>query len=422
MKINDLQGKNIAIFGFGVEGQSLSNYLSRKGIIEVKIYDENKSGTDSSGVKFIPGKFEDQDLSTVDVAFHSPGVRTDRLKKILPKTAKITTLTNLFFANHLGKIIAITGTKGKSTTSTLIGTILNKAGFKTFIGGNIGKSLLDFIDQTTDDSYSVIELSSFQLQDIEYGPDIAVILPIIIDHLDYHKDEEEYHSAKSKIVEYMKDGLVIYSPDDTTNKIISSYTGKKVEINTSIFPDLEKMSINLKTPKVNLAAALTLAKELDIKPDLRDLSENFIKPQFRIEPVGTAYGKIFYNDSASTNPISTLAAMGVMDGKYALILGGSSKNLNYNVLAEKIKNDQRVAKVFLIGETGGEIADELANADSSVKILETGNIQNTFDEIAKDNDDYSSVLFSPASASFDQFKNYRDRGDIFTRLVQSADK
>ena len=303
MKINDLLGKNIAIFGFGVEGRSLSDYLSRKGIKKVTIYDENNSGTDSSEIRFISGKFEDQNLGDVDVAFHSPGIRTDRLREILPKAAKITTLTNLFFANHLGKIIAITGTKGKSTTSTLVGAILTKAGFETFVGGNIGKSLLDFIDQTTDDSYSVIELSSFQLQDIEYGPDIAVILPIFIDHLDYHKDEEEYHSAKSKIVEHMKDGLVIYSPDDTTKKIISNYTGKKVEIDTSIFPDLERMSINLKTPQVNLAAALTLARELDIKPDLRNLSENFIKPQFRIEPVGTAYGKIFYNDSASTNPI-----------------------------------------------------------------------------------------------------------------------
>jgi len=111
-----------------------------------------------------------------------------------------------------------------------------------------------------------------------------------------------------------------------------------------------------------------------------------------------------------------------MDGKYALILGGSSKNLKYKILAEKIKNDQRVAKVFLIGETGGEIADELANADVSIKISKSENLQNTFDEIAKDKIDYVSVLFSPASASFDQFKNYRDRGDTFTRLVQSADK
>lgn len=426
MKIGELKNKKIAIFGFGLEGRSLVQFFLKNKISDIIIYDEkplseeNLRYLESQCIEYYIGNFGNQDLIEVDVAFRSPGIKKEKLLQVLEDKTKISSLTNVFFANCRGKTIAVTGTKGKSTTVMLVDSIMRSANKKTFVGGNIGKSVLDFVDETTDDSYSILELSSFQLDDLEYGPDVALILPVLIDHLDYHKDESEYLEAKSKIVKNMKsDSLVIAADDKNAKFVTEGFSGTILIVSTSALHNFDELSRELKTPAINIAMAFEFAKSQDIEIDLNAIKKHFIKPQYRIEYVGEALGLKFYNDSASTNPISTIEAMKVMGGRFAIIMGGSSKNLSFRVLAEEIVKNPNAERVYLIGQTAREIKSELEKAGflKPIKNLET--LEKVFADIAREKHNFDEMLFSPASASFDQYKNYRERGISFTKLVDS---
>lgn len=422
MKIENLLGKKIGIFGYGVEGKSLVDYLKSKGVDDIAVFDEKKT-VELEGLRFVHKEFDqlnEEDIAELEIVFRSPGIKRERLEAVLPQRVKITSLINLFLANRRGKVIGITGTKGKSTTARLVGSILKAAGKKVFIGGNIGNSALDFLDQTTEDSFSILELSSFQLEDVEYSPDIALILPVIVDHLDYHKDLEEYLEAKSGIVKNMReDGMIVCAKQDNAQAIAERSIARKIYYSETDFSELKSFSDEYKIPFIDVAAAFSLASALEINVKPADAFSGFVKPKFRIELAGKVNAVSYFNDSASTNPISTIAAIEIMNDDFVLALGGSEKNLDYGPLAQKMKESNKLVKVYLFGKTGPRIADELKKVDFDRLMIEKDNISEIFQDSLLNHEGFKIFLFSPASASFDQFKNYVERGEFFNNLVKN---
>ncbi|MCX6809329.1 MAG: UDP-N-acetylmuramoyl-L-alanine--D-glutamate ligase [Candidatus Berkelbacteria bacterium] len=440
---NLFQEKNIGVFGFGVEGRSLVKYLLSHDAQNIIVFDEKQKDelvvNNYEKVKFIFGEFNRNDYSKIDIAYRSPGVEVDRLKSVLPENVEISSPTNLFFETHKGKIIAITGTKGKSTTALLITKILELNNKNVFTGGNIGSAALDFVDQIDDDSYSVLELSSFQICDLKYSPDVAVILPILSDHLDHHKNEGEYFSAKMNLTNFMQSGDFIISYDDPNIKLFV----EKIEARKLYFSEdrktsdchleeelicskndqkmkvekIKDLSQEKKIPEIDLIAAAAFSFALDLKCDLTEVLHDFKKMPYRIEFVGQKNGLNFFNDSAATNPISTIEAIKTMVDPFALILGGSSKNLKFNDLAKAIKENKLIRLIYLSGETANEIEKELSRIGLQTLIKKCSSLQEIFFNL-KNQNNFSAVLFSPACASFDQFSNYAERGQGFNNLFQ----
>lgn len=420
MRLSDLKDKKIGIFGFGVEGRSLLRYLVKHNCKKVVVFDEKKVENLNNDIDKRIGKFEELKTDDIEIAFRSPGVKRKRLENIISKRAKISSATNLFFANKKGKIVAVTGTKGKSTTVQLMSYMLNSANLKVFTGGNIGEPILEFLDKTTEKTYSIVELSSFQLQDLEYGPDIAVVLPIFVDHLDYHNDLDEYLIAKSMLIKHMGAESVVFCAEQEGAKKIVKGTRAKIFLFGEGDPRVASVARRYKIPEINLSAAARLGEFLKIKENLEDIAKNFIRLPFRIQFLAGDKDLSFYNDSAATNPISTIKALATMDVPYLLITGGSSKNLSYENLAKAIKEDKNLKIVYLIGETASEINKELQKINFGKPLFSLENLDNVFEKINDGLADIRAILFSPASASFDQFENYKDRGDYFNKKVKQS--
>ena len=458
MKLSDLQNKKIGIFGYGTEGKALLDYLYLHKVKDISVFDE-KNPTEEylkrikeHEAKFIGGPFDKKNHIDIEVAFRSPGLSLASIRELLPENAAISSLTNLFFANCKGKTIGVTGTKGKSTTVNLVGELLKQNNIKHFIGGNIGNPPLNFLDETAENSYSVLELSSFQTEDLQFSPDIAIILPISSDHLDFHSNQGEHFNFHASLEQYLKskgqllakmkkDSLALLYDSKNVRKIAEHSQAKKIYFsetesedigcffsNATVecvvdereaeFEDIERLSQEKKVPMVNILAVISFGFVLNYKVDIQSILSSFKKLPLRIELVGEDKGVKYYNDSAATNPVSTIAAMKTMTGKYALICGGSSKGLSFEVLAHKASTDPRLLKIFLFGQTSGEIESELKKAGFQKSIVLKGNLNQVMEEIHGSDGEFGAVLFSPASASFDQYKNYIERGKHFTELVQ----
>jgi len=422
MKISKIEKKKIGIFGFGVEGRATLNYFRKHHINNIVVFDEREIDSKVDFEKRI-GKFENLKVDDLEVAFRAPGIKRSRLKKILPENVCITSATNLFFAECKGKVLAVTGTKGKSTTVQLLSYMLKAANKEVFSGGNIGAPLLGFVDQTSNDSICVIELSSFQLQDLDGAPDLAVILPIFPDHLDYHEDEQEYLEAKSSIVKLMtKKDVVFCAKQELARKIVAPTRARIFYFAQGDSAEVTAAAKKFKIPEINLAATAAIGEYLKLKVNIEKIAQNFQRLPFRIQFLQRGEGVEFYNDSASTNPISAITAMETMSVPYFLIAGGSSKNLKFDLMAQAAKQDKNLQAVYLIGETAGEIEAELVRADFQKPVYSLGDLDHVLREIKKNLRQVKAVLFSPASASFDQFKNYKDRGKAFNHLVKKLFK
>ncbi len=459
MKIEELNGKKIGIFGFGTEGESLLSYFSKHSIDNITVFDEGELSDqkaleiERSGAKLVLGPFAKENCAETEVAFRSPGLKRDSILGLLPNNAKLTTPTNLFFANHRGKIIAVTGTKGKSTTVGLLAEVFAQNGHKYFVGGNIGNPLIKFLDETTDDSFCVLELSSFQTEDLEYAPDVALILPITSDHLSFHANQgihfnfhpsmEDYLGSKGQLIKKMgADGLIIAHDSENIRKIISTTPAQKVyfsdhavetgcglvedrlecviEQRKHAFGDITGLCEKMKIVQIDLIAALTFAFAMHYTVDTNKVSDNFKKLPFRIELVENRDGVKYYNDSAATNPVSTVEAMKTMGEGYVLIMGGSSKGLAFDDLAKEAANDGNLKAVYLFGKTADEIFEALKKTGYEGAISKNSTLDEAMSSISKSSKDFSSVLFSPASASFDQFNSYKHRGEHFNRLVKNG--
>jgi UDP-N-acetylmuramoylalanine--D-glutamate ligase len=406
-------GREVAILGLGLEGKDLFGFL-KKEKANITVFDRTLDGEN-----YLAGG-----LNSYDIVFRSPGAYRFMLEILDAERngVAISSAVKLFFRLCPGKIIGVTGTKGKGTTSTLIYEIMKKAGKDVYLVGNIGKPYLELLPKLTPESWVIMEMSSFQLIDLDASPHIAVVLNITQDHLDWHKDVREYLGAKKNIVRYQnKTDFAVINSDYATPKSFAKDTAGKV-----VFFSKAKLETKFKTDLLlrgahnleNIAAAVAVGRILKISDLLiQKVVHNFKGLEHRLELVKTVKEVTFYNDSFATGPQPTIAAINSFTEPETVILGGSDKGLDFKDLRQMIQKKENVKNLILIGLTGWEIGGGIPGKN----IINLG--KTSMDQIVKKALEITPkggvVLLSPAAASFDMFKNYKDRGEQFKIEVNS---
>lgn len=436
MILDDLKNKRIAIVGLGTNNQFLAKYLAARGIAFTVV--DNWTSPEELKVK----------LAGFDILFRTPGVPyfSRPIQSAKARNAVIYSQTKLFFDLCPAKIIGVTGTKGKGTTATLIAKILEKTGRTTWLAGNIGNDPFEFIDKIKPEDWVVLELSSFQLQDMHRSPHIAVVLKITPEHLDHHQSFQEYVDAKQTIVRFQSAGdfAVLNYDSDVTRNFAAKTKGQilwnsiEQEVKPGCFVKDGKIFLNeieiMKIQEVgltghfnleNVTAALAACAAAGLKNYnlAREVIIEFKGLPHRLEFVSEVKGVKFYDDSFSTTPETAVAAISAFDQPLILIVGGSEKKSDYTALAKKIA-ESKIKALLAVGLTGPKIAKLARKAGYEGRIYEgifpdMRSIVERTNEIAVSGD---VVLLSPASASFDMFENYKQRGELFKKFVQKLDK
>lgn len=432
MKLEDLKNKKIAILGLGVNNQKLAEYFKKQGI-DFQVFDGWKSPDE------LVGK-----IDTFDIVFRTPGLpyKSQAIQQAKGKGVQIYSQTKLFFDLCPCPIIGITGTKGKGTTATLISRILEKSDKKAWPGGNIGRDPFEFLDEVNKNDFAVLELSSFQLQDMEASPHVAVVLKITPEHMDYHKSFEEYVDAKKNIVRFQTAAdYAILNYDNEVSRSFADITEAAVywnsiqqEVKPGCYIKDDKIFLDgsevMPTSQVrligvfnleNVTAAIAAVSACGVKdPEIiKQAVSEFKGLEHRLEFVREAGGVKFYNDSFSTTPQTAIAAISAFDAPVILIVGGSDKGADYRGLG-RIIADSKIKALVPFGITGPKIAELARKAGFQGRIAEVnlGGIETIVLEANKLAEPGDVVLLSPASASFDMFANYKHRGELFKKFVQ----
>lgn len=447
-----LKSRKIAIIGFGKEGLSAANFFSPTS--QVTIFDDKpKEQIDrilfknlkTKSIQFYFSGNRPKDLRFQTVV-RSPGVRPDHplIQKLVAMGARLTSSTKIFFEKCPARIIGVTGTKGKGTTSALIYEMLKEAGRDVHLAGNIGTPVLDILPRLNSGSLVVLELSSFQLIDLTKSPHIAVILMITSEHLDWHRDTKEYRDAKVSIVKFQtRNDFAVINQDFKISKNFSQKTDARVFFTSTVsatngvyvagdrvISQIDKYEEIIRTKDIfipgkhnlqNVVAAVAVAKILKVKNGaIQKVLATFRGLPHRLQLVRELAGVKFYNDSFSTTPETTIAAIEAFPGPKILILGGSSKNSDFTILGRKIISES-VKDLVLIGLERGRIKAAIDAAGTFGGKMKEG-AQNMREIVAVARSLALSgdiIILSPACASFDMFKNYQDRGEQFTKEVSS---
>ena len=432
--------KNALILGFGKSGISASKILEKKLKNNIYVFDEKPIKTK---YKKISIKNIDKEIKKIDFAIKSPGINDDHfvIKKLKEKNIPIYSEVELALSFIRSKnIIMITGTNGKSTTTYLSYLIINeylkKNGKKAVLCGNIGTPVSSVVDKVRENDWVVIEISSYQIQDSTFlKPKIAIILNITPDHIEHHGSFENYIKAKFKIFSNMdkNDTLIINNDDKILKKVKANAKILKFSLkqksdsyykNQKIIVQKERQKLiftpakipgmhNIENQMASILASLCVG--VDFKT-IQDVLNKFRGLEHRIEFVREINGVIYINDSKATNVDSTLTALKALGRRknIYLILGGKHKNSPYTPLIPLIK--KYVKKILAVGEATPIIFNDLKGY---VEIIDAGNIKKAI-EIAKNQAKKGDiVLLSPACASFDQFKNFEERGKKFKKWVNS---
>ncbi|MBU1084748.1 MAG: UDP-N-acetylmuramoyl-L-alanine--D-glutamate ligase [Candidatus Beckwithbacteria bacterium] len=442
--------KKIAILGLGLESIDLLDWLKKNSkncsitIFDIREEIEDLGGNDYS---FSLGKdYLKNGLTHFDVIFRSPGFY--RLNPELLKAERlgveITSPTKLFFKLCQAKIIGVTGTKGKGTTTTLINRILKTSGQKSYIAGNIGKPALNLLDKLTSKDWVCLELSSFQLQDLDISPHIAIVLNITSEHLDVHQTTQEYRQAKLNLITHQKKSdKVILNADFEFTKELTKLTPAKTYFfsrqkkvngcyveNNQILLNIDDQiatigqadSLLLRGAhnRENITAAIIAA--FLAGADLESINQavfSFKGLKHRLQLIKEVKGITFYNDSFSTTPETAIAALRSFSEPMTIILGGSNKGSDYTILGQEIAKTINLVNIILIGEMAGEIKKAIKKAGyPKAKIIyKPRNMTKIVNFAFKASQKGDVVVLSPACASFDMFKNYKDRGDQFIKAV-----
>ena len=446
--------RKVAVIGLGVSNLPLLEYLYKKKA-QVTVFDErtmdeipsetiNKINTYEFSYSF--GKNCLEKLNGFNIIFRSPSCLPTRteLQKEAERGAIVTTEVEMLMEMCPCKIVGVTGSDGKTTTTSLINAILKKAGYKTFLGGNIGTPLFTKLPEMEPNDIVVLELSSFQLMNMHISPDIAIITNITPNHLNIHKDYQEYIDAKKCIFKNQNEkGILILNYDnDITRECAKEANGNvvffssKVKLDNGFIVDgniikecndkVRKHILN--TDEVilrgnhnfqNIATALAATKTL-VDTDIAVQAIKEFKPvEHRIEFVKEIDGVKWYNDSASSSPTRTISGINAFKENIILIAGGYDKNLEYEPLAKPVVD--KVSTLILIGQTAEKIYDVVKNEsekeNKKINIYMCDTLEQTIEIAKKSAKKGDAVLFSPASASFDMFKNFADRGHKFKDLV-----
>ena len=422
----------IAIAGYGVEGQASYRYYASDEKNTITIVDQSYPSVDMpKNVKTIIGEDAFKNLLGFDLVIRTPGLPPASIKT----DGKIWSATNEFFAKCPAPIIGITGTKGKGTTASLVASILNRAGKKVWLIGNIGIAALDVLQDIKAEDVVVYELSSFQLWDIKYSPKTAVLLFVEEEHLNIHYSKEDYFSAKMNITKFQtaQDNFVFYENNTlvnatTSNAALMPYPNEKfAHIKNDNFYFGEKLLGSTNNLKIigshnleNACAAINAVWLYTTSPEtIMEGLADFEGLPHRLKLIGAVEDVYYYDDSIATTPSATIAALNAINKPKHLILGGSSKGLDYSLLAERMLEED-VLSAFLMGEESDKIAQTLDDAGflnyqiiSKEKSL-SELVQKVHQQAAKGD----AVLLSPAAASFGLFSNYIDRGNQFIKAVE----
>ncbi len=438
----------IAILGLGKTGFSLAKYFHQKGEEVWGIDDREDLGEMTSGIAKVTDKIflkgQTPPLEKVGRFFLSPGVdpRHPLARLANKKGIKIEGELDLAYELCPGEIIAITGTNGKSTTTTLLGKILKAAGINTGVGGNLGTPFLQLVSEEPPRTHYVLELSSFQLEFAEkFRPRIAVLLNLSDDHFDRHPTLSEYLRAKAKIFAYQtSQDLAVYNDDDlhvleavegvaagrlpfsTTKKVHGCY-GTEEKIHWApkgeILSAFDRKDCNL--PGLhnleNICAAIACAKALDISDDaIRKILKSFRGLPHRIERVSEINGVSYFDDSKATNVGAVVMSLASFDNDVILILGGRDKGGDYAPLKPLLR--AKAKAVLVLGEAAPKILSALRGASELIPVKDMREAVERAYQIAPPG---GTVLLSPACSSFDMFRDYHDRGETFKRFVKELE-
>lgn len=453
---NYIKRRKTAIIGLGVSNVPLLDYLYKLGA-KITVFDNrNIDDIDKSildkitdrNIEFSFGANNLSKLSGFDIIFRSPTCRPDtpELVEEAKRGAVITSEIEMLMELCPATIIGVTGSDGKTTTTSLIYEIVKKQGYNCYLGGNIGFPLFTKIEEMRPDDVVVLELSSFQLMNIKTSPQIAVITNISPNHLDIHKSYEEYIECKKNIFKFQNEnGIVILNYDnEITRECANEAKGKVI-----FFSKERKLADGvilddniIKICKDKLRKHLVSTKELMLKgthnyenacaavaatlgiadEDIQVKAiSNFKGVAHRLEFVREINGVKWYNDSIGTSPTRTIAGLNSFDEKIVLIAGGYDKHLDYTPIAKPILDN--VSALILMGATSKKIKEavekEMNIEGKRIEIVECDTLKETVNTAKKIVKKGEIVLFSPASASFDMYKNFEERGDKFKNLVNS---
>ncbi len=440
-------GKNIVVFGLGVSNRPLVRLLLRYGCTVTGCDKTPREQLDIElleleqlGCRLQTGEGYLDDLSA-DVVFRTPGMHpaNPALESLRQAGAQVTSEMELFFELCPCTVLAVTGSDGKTTTTTLISEMLKAAGKTVWLGGNIGTPLLSRIDEIRATDFAVVELSSFQLMDMRHSPHVAVVTNLAPNHLDVHKDMDEYVEAKKNVFRFQGTGDVLVLNRD--NAITAGFRGngttrffsrqeksaKGVYLDGSMICrdgvpvlDIQEIAIPGVHNVENYMAAILAVEGLVEDEIIRRVAREFGGVEHRIELVRIKDGVKFYNDSIASSPSRTVAGLNSFSEKVLLIAGGYDKHIPYDMLGPVIC--KHVKKLYVNGATAAQIRRAVEQAPEytpgNPEIVDCGDFTTAVYRAAADAVAGDVVLMSPASAAFDQFKNFMVRGDYFKKLIK----
>ena len=451
----EFKDKKVAILGFGGEGASAANFLidKRARVFVFDVRSEDKFEQDKlekfreKGISFKFNSYP-QDFSMFDLVVRSPGVSvlSSIVEKIKKQGIVVTSVIKIFFDLCPCPIIGVTGTKGKGTTSALIYEMLKKQGIDAYLGGNIGLPPLEFLSSLKSNSRVILELSSFQLQDLHKSPQIAVFLMVTSEHLDYHRDIKEYIEAKRNILRFQgSQDFAILNKDYPVSNESDIHTQSKVYYVSRerdadrgcyirdgfvvIKPNGDELKV-IPTADIllpgkhnfeNACAATMVAYLVGVEiSNIAAVLKEFKGLEHRLELVRIFNGVAYYDDSFSTTPETAIAAIEAFEEPEILVLGGSSKNSDFTELGKTIREAKNIKAIIGIGDEWPRVRATIDNLQLTINLIEgctnMEEIVRRAREIAKVGD---VVILSPACASFDMFPNYKERGNQFKKEVNS---
>lgn len=443
----NVQGKRVLVVGLGKSGVASSLFLQSRGA-RVTVSDEKSQeqlrteipALLDKGIVVETGKHGERTFREQDLIVVSPGVPNDVPPLMNARKLGIPVIGEIELAARFlqGHVIAITGSNGKTTTTTLTGEVIAAGGFQALVGGNIGTPAITFVDQSSPSTWVVLEISSFQLETIEtFRPHIAAILNITPDHLDRHGSMEAYIAAKARIFENQSgEDFAVLNMDDPTCAALGQkltpqvcWFSRKGEVergtfvrnNNIVFRDSNGLREIMPVDEITLKGAHNLENVLaaaamgilaGVEPvKVRRAVKDFKAVEHRLEYTATIRGVQYFNDSKATNVDATIKALESFPGNIHLILGGKDKGSDYTVLNDLLK--ARVKRVYTIGAAAQKIESQIADVD----VTSAGTLDHAVRKASEFAQSGDIVLLAPACASFDQFQSYEHRGRAFKEAV-----
>ena len=439
--IDYLSDKNINILGFGREGQStyklIRKYLPNK-IITISDLKENFQDNfdflqNDKNLNLISGEKYLDNLERFDIIIKSPGISFAKID-ITQFKDKISSQMELFLQFFDNYTIGITGTKGKSTTSSLIYTILKDQNKDVLLLGNIGKPIFDYINEISNTTILVLEMSAHQLEFMKYSPNISILLNLFEEHLDHYKSYEDYIAAKCNIYKFQHENdYFLYSLDNETlkehvkNPKAKTYTisiNEKADIylqnddvifnNKKIYDRNQKRNLVGDYNLSNIMFTLVVSEilKLDLNKSINSIN-NFKTLKHRLEFVGNVDGINYYDNSIATVPMATIEAIKALKNVDTLIIGGMDRGIDYTDFIKYLDSSD-ISNIVCMPKTGHDIAKKLKNKKTFI----VNTLEEAVDISKKVTGKNMSCLLSPAAASYGFFKNFEEKGDLFQKLVK----